>query len=97
MMKITSAHSNSSGEIGVAAAGSVPADATSNPSRFEKTCCAVGLRRRFWVQTKRTRFTTGAAAQLSPVGTIPAVSTIRMTVFSGARGRCIAPFGTTNA
>jgi len=31
-----------------------------------------------------------------PVGTIDAVSTIRMTVRSGARGRCMTPFGTTN-
>ena len=28
---------------------------------------------------------------------MPAVSTIRITVFSGARGLCITPFGTTNA
>src|SRR5262249_13604520 len=35
-----------------------------------------------------------AAGQASPVGTMPAPSTIRITVRSGARGRCRTPFGT---
>jgi hypothetical protein len=34
-------------------------------------------------------------AQVSPVGTIAAVSTIKMMLFSGARVQCITPFGTT--
>jgi PNKP adenylyltransferase domain, C-terminal region len=34
-------------------------------------------------------------AQMSPVGTIAAVSTIKMMLFSGARVQCITPFGTT--
>jgi len=33
--------------------------------------------------------------QVSPVGTIAAVSTIKMMLFSGARVQCITPFGTT--
>src|SRR5262249_55704416 len=36
-----------------------------------------------------------ADCQASPVGTIVAVSIIRMTAFSGARVRWITPFGTT--
>jgi hypothetical protein len=35
------------------------------------------------------------AAQVSPVGTIAAVSTINMMLFSGARVQCITPFGPT--
>lgn len=31
--------------------------------RFEKTCSAVGRRRRFWLHTNRTRFTLSAAYQ----------------------------------
>jgi hypothetical protein len=34
-------------------------------------------------------------AQVSPVGTIAAVSTIKMILFSGARVQCTTPFGTT--
>jgi hypothetical protein len=32
--------------------------------------------------------------QVSPVGTIAAVSTIKITLFSGARVQCNTPFGT---
>ena len=38
----------------------------------------------------------GERSHASPVGTIAAVSTMRMTLFSGARVQCITPFGTTN-
>src|SRR3989304_3028808 len=36
------------------------------------------------------------SAHLSPVGTTPAPSIMRITVLSGARGRCITPLGTVN-
>ena len=35
-------------------------------------------------------------AHVSPVGTTFAVSTIKITLFSGARVQCMTPFGTTN-
>ena len=35
-------------------------------------------------------------AHVSPVGTTVAVSTIKITLFSGARVQCMTPFGTTN-
>ena len=34
--------------------------------------------------------------QVSPVGTIAAVSTIKITLLSGARVQCKTPFGTAN-
>jgi len=34
------------------------------------------------------------SAQVSPVGTMAAVSTIKITLFSGARVQCNTPFGT---
>jgi hypothetical protein len=41
----------------VSASWLVPAYATSISLRLENTCSAVGLRKRFWLQTKRTFFT----------------------------------------
>src|SRR5262249_13608562 len=41
-------------------------------------------------------FSSDFLGQSSPVGTMPAVSTIRITTRSGARVRCLTPLGTTN-
>ena len=53
--KMTSAHSMISTETGLSALRSVPAEATSNPSRLAKSCSAVGLRSLFCEQTNSTR------------------------------------------
>jgi len=42
------------------------------------------------------RFNGFISHPLSPVGTMPAFSTIKITARSGARVRCTSPFGTTN-
>ena len=52
--KIKSAHSSSSGVTGICAPWLSPADAVSMPGHDEKTCYAVGLRSRFWLQMKST-------------------------------------------
>src|SRR5688572_23156304 len=52
--KIRSAHCSSSGVSGLSAPTFSPADAVSMPGQFAKTCSAVGLRRRFWLQRKST-------------------------------------------
>ena len=46
-------------ETGISAPRSVPADVTSKPGRFEKTCSAVGLRSLFCEHTNRTRVMSG--------------------------------------
>src|SRR6266850_3972236 len=51
-----SAHSTSSALSGVLASLSRPAEATSTLGQDENTSSAVGLRSRFWLQTKRRRF-----------------------------------------
>ena len=59
---------------------------------------AIGTMRQEW---KSSLGTAGTAAtglerfdQASPVGTIAAVSTIKITLLSGARVQCNTPFGT---
>ncbi len=52
--RITSAQSMSSAVTGVAAFGFVPAPIASTPSYLENTASAVGLRKRFSLQTKRS-------------------------------------------
>lgn len=51
--KITSAQSIISPSSGISASLFVPADMASMPGYCEKTCSAVGLRSRFWLQMKR--------------------------------------------
>ena len=57
MTKTMSAQRSESGVSGFSASLVVPADAVSMPGCVAKTCSAVGLRRRFWLQMKRTFFT----------------------------------------
>ena len=57
MTTMSSAQSMRSALKGVSESAAVPADMTSNPSTRAKTASAVGLRRRFLPQTKRTRRT----------------------------------------
>ena len=69
MAKMMSAQSISSAETGVSASGAVPAESVSTPSRPENSASAVGLRRRFLLQTNRTCI--GAPNQnirMSPAG-----------------------------
>src|SRR4051812_37620429 len=54
MTKIMSAHATRSGVSGVSASALVPAEATSKRGSPANICSAVGLRRRFLPQTKRT-------------------------------------------
>jgi hypothetical protein len=54
--KMMSAHATRSGVSGLSASALVPADATSNRGSSANICSAVGLRRRFLPQTKRTFF-----------------------------------------
>ena len=57
MTKMISAHSTNSGVNGLSASWFVPAESHSIPGWLANICSAVGLRRRFWLQMKRTRFT----------------------------------------
>src|SRR6218665_309416 len=52
--KIRSAQCSNSGDTGVLASLPSPADCVSMPGQLANTCSPVGLRRRFWVQMKRT-------------------------------------------
>ena len=52
--KMMSAYSTSSAVSGVSASALVPAEATSMSFRVAKTCSAVALRNRFWLQTNKT-------------------------------------------
>lgn len=52
--RIVSAQTMSSADTGQSASWPVPADAVSMPGQSANTCSAVGLRKRFLPQTKRT-------------------------------------------
>jgi hypothetical protein len=52
-------HSTSSGVSGFSVSWLVPAELHSMAGWSANTCSAVGLRRRFWLQMKRTRFMGG--------------------------------------
>src|ERR1700723_1483378 len=54
MTKITSAQSTCSEDNNTLAPDEVPAESVSTPGQVEKTCSAVGLRRRLALQTNRT-------------------------------------------
>src|SRR5262245_20505638 len=58
MTKMTSAQETCSGVTGDSASWLRPPESTSIPGVEENTCSAVGLRRRFWEQTKSTRTVT---------------------------------------
>ena len=75
---------------------------TFNPNQCGGRPCIRGMRVRvkdvvdLLAAGARRENTTGRErSHASPVGTIVAVSTMRMTLFSGARVQCITPFGTT--
>ena len=72
MTKMMSAHCRSSGVTGFSAAWFRPADEASIPGQSAKTCPAVGLRSRFWLQRKRTlRLIAAACARASIQGLAP--------------------------
>src|SRR5665213_1463190 len=64
MTKTISAQSSTSPLTGSSAESWSPADAHSTPGHCEKTCSAVGLRRRFCAQTKSTRGTSADGRQV---------------------------------
>jgi hypothetical protein len=54
MTKMTSAQSTCSEDNNTLAPDEMPAESVSTPGQAEKTCSAVGLRKRLALQTKRT-------------------------------------------
>src|SRR6266700_2506694 len=54
MTKMMSAHSSCSEDNNTSAPFEMPAESVSTPGQVEKTCSAVGLRRRLALQTNRT-------------------------------------------
>ncbi len=68
-----------------------------DPLAHQRRTTAVRSRgKRMWLSGLLDCAITGATVHVSPVGMTPAPSIMRITVRSGARVRCITPFGTVN-